>query len=61
MKSAQGYGRGLHRKIFLFFSSGGHFVYQSNKILAVFLEGHLGNIPEKFESQWSKGLIGDSI
>ena len=31
------------------------------KILAVFLGSHLGNIPEKFESHWRKGLGGDSI
>ena len=41
--------------------SGGHFVYQSNKILAIFPGSHLGNIPEKFESHWPEGLGGDSI
>ena len=36
-------------KDFSIFSSGGHFVYQSKKILAVLLGSQLGNIPEKFK------------
>ena len=31
------------------FSSGGHFVHQSKTILAALVEGHLSNIPIKFE------------
>ena len=46
---------------FSFFSFGGHFVYRSNNILAIFPGSHLGNIPEKFESHWPKGSRGDSI
>ena len=61
MKSAQGYGRRWRSKIFSIFGSGGHIVYRSKKILAIFLGSHLGNIPEKFESHWPKGLGGDSI
>ena len=30
-------------------------------ILAILLGSHLGNIPVKSESQWPKGLGGDSI
>ena len=37
------------------FSSGGHLVYQSEMILAIFVGSHLGNIPTKFESHWPKG------
>ena len=29
--------------------------------LAILLGSHLGNIPEKFESHWPKGLEGDNI
>ena len=31
------------------FSSGGHFVHRSGTILAILVEGHLSNIPMKFE------------
>ena len=48
-------------KDFSIFSSGSHFVYRGKKILTFFLGSHLGNIPEKFESHWPKGLGGDSI
>ena len=61
MKSAKGYKRKLAFKDFSIFSSGRHFVYQSRNILAILVESHLGNIPEKFKSQWPKGLGGDSI
>ena len=30
-------------------------------ILAVLVGSHIGNIAEKFESHWPKGLGGDSI
>ena len=43
------------------FSSGGHLVYRNKRIFAILLGSHLCNIPEKFESHWSKGLGGDSI
>ena len=36
-------------------------MYQSKKILALFLGGHLGNIPEKFESHSPKGYSRFSI
>ena len=61
MKSAQGCKRSWRFKIFLFFSSGGHFVYWSGMILAILVRSQLGNIPAKFESHWPKGLGGDSI
>ena len=32
-----------------YFSYGGHFVHRSGIILAIFTEGHLSNIPMKFE------------
>ena len=48
-------------KDFSVFSSGGHFVYWSGTILAILVRSHLGNIPEKFESHWPKGLEEDSI
>ena len=48
-------------KDFSIFSPGGHLVYQSGTISAILVGGHLGNIPVKFESQWPKGLGGDSI
>ena len=48
-------------KDFSIFSSGGLFVYRSNKILAVFPGSHLGNSPQKFESHWPKGLGGDGM
>ena len=36
-----------HLKVFLFFSSGDHFVQWSETILAILVEGHLRNISEK--------------
>ena len=54
-------------------SSGRHLVYRSGTILAILVGGYLGNIlvilvgsylgkiPLKFESNWPKGLGGDSI
>ena len=35
--------------MFSIFSSGGHFVYQSETVLAILVEGHHGNSPIKFE------------
>ena len=49
MKSAQGYRRNWHLKIFSIFSSGGHLAYFSGTICAILVGSHLGNIPEKFE------------
>ena len=34
---------------FSIFSSGGHFVHQSETVLAISVEGHLSNIPMKFK------------
>ena len=44
-------GDSIESKLFTFFyfCSGGHFVHQSETILAILVEGHLGNIPIKFE------------
>ena len=43
------------------FSSGGHLVYRSGTILAILVGSHLGNIPMKFESHWTKGSGGVSF
>ena len=48
-------------KDFPIFSSGGHRVYRSGTILAIFVGSHLGNIPMKFESDWPKGSGGVSF
>ena len=48
-------------KDFSIFSSGGHLVYQSRTILAIFVGSHLGHIPMKFESHWPKGSGGVSF
>ena len=50
-------------KLFTFsiFSSGGHFVHWSGTVLAILVEGHLSNIPMKFESHWPKGSGGVSF
>ena len=44
-------GDSIYSKLFTcsFFSSGCHFVHQSRTVLAVLIEGHLSNIPMKFE------------
>ena len=34
---------------FPIFSSGGHFVHRSKSVSAIFVEGHLSNIPMKFK------------
>ena len=41
-------------KVFSIFSPGGHFVYQSESILAIWVGSHLGNIAEKFDSHWPR-------
>ena len=50
---AQWFTRRQHIKqiihVFLFFSSGGHFVHRSETVLAILVEGHLSNIRRKFE------------
>ena len=48
-------------KYFSIFSSGGHLVYRSGRVLAILLESHQGNIPMKFESHWPKGSGGVSF
>ena len=48
-------------KDFSIFSSGGHLVYWSGRILAILVGSHLGNIPMKFESHWPKGSGGVSF
>ena len=48
-------------KFFSILSSGGHLVYRSGTILAIFLGSYLGNIPMKFESHWPKGSGGVSF
>ena len=35
--------------IWALFSYGGHFVYQSETVLAIFVKGYLSNYPMKFE------------
>ena len=41
--------------MFFYFSSGDHFFYRSEMILAILVGSHLGNIPVKFKSHWPKG------
>ena len=53
--------RSWHLTIFSIFSSGGHLVYWTGRILALLVGSHLGNIPVKFESHLPKGLGEDSI
>ena len=50
-------------KDFSIFSSGGHLVYWSETILAIFVGSYplVGNIPVKFVSHLPKCLGGDSI
>ena len=45
-------------KDFSIFSSGGHFVYWNETILALLVRSHLGNIPMKFELHRPKGSGG---
>ena len=46
---------------FLVFSSGSHFLYRSGTTLSILVGSQLGIIPVKPESNWPKGLGGDSI
>ena len=46
---------------FSFFSSCSHLVYRSEKISAILVGSHLGNIPVIFESHCPKNLREDSI
>ena len=48
-------------KDFSIFSSGGHLVYRSGKILAILVGSHLGNILMKCELHWLKGSGGVSF
>ena len=48
-------------KDFSIFSSGGHLVYLSGTILAIFVGSHLRNILVKFEPHWPKGSGGVSF
>ena len=41
---------------FSIFSSGGHFVYRSETVLAILVEGYLSNIPMKFEWNCPRGV-----
>ena len=43
------------------FSSGSHLVYRSGTILLILVGSQLGIIPVKSETDWQKGLRGDSI
>ena len=43
------------------FSSGSHLVYRSEMILLILVGSQLGFIPVRSESDWQKGLRGDSI
>ena len=43
------------------FSSGSHLVYRSGTILPILVGSQLGIIPVRSESDWPKGLGGDSI
>ena len=42
-------------KDFSIFSSGGHLVYRSGRILAISVGSHLGKNPMKFKLYWPKG------
>ena len=48
-------------KDFSIFSSGGHLVYRSGTIFAIFVGSHLGNIPIKLKSHWPKGSVDVSF
>ena len=61
MKSAHGYRRSWRFEDFSNFSSGGHFSHWSGTIITIFVGSHLGNIPVKSESHWTKVLGGDNM
>ena len=46
---------------FSIFSSGGHFVHQSETVLAILVEGHLSNIPMKFKYNRPRGIGGVDV
>ena len=46
---------------FSIFSSGGHFAHQSGAVLASLIEGHLSNIPMKFELNPPRGKEGIGV
>ena len=48
-------------KDFSIFSSGCHLVYWREKILAILLGSHLGNISTQFKSHWPKGSGGELL
>ena len=48
-------------KDFSIFSSGHHLVYQSGTILAILVEGHISNIPLKFEGNQPRGIGGIGV
>ena len=48
-------------KDFSIYSSGGHLVYRSGTILAIFNEGHPRIITVKFGLNWPSGLGGDVV
>ena len=59
LKSGYWSRRRCHLKVFLFFSSGGHFVQRSKTILEILVESHPRNIPVKLFLNRSIGLGGD--
>ena len=46
---------------FFIFSSGGHFVHQSETVLAILVEGHLSNILMKFKGNRLRGIGGVDV
>ena len=46
---------------FSIFSSVGHFVHRSRTVLAILVEGHLSNIPMKFNKNRPKGIAGVDV
>ena len=61
MKSAEGYKRSWHLKIFLFLALAAILFIGAEGFLPILIESHLGNIPVKFESHYPNGLGWDSI
>ena len=47
-----------YKYFFLFFPLAAILFIKRETILAILVGSHLGNIPVKFESYWSKGLEG---
>ena len=46
---------------FSIFCSGGDFVYQSETVLVILVEGHLSNIPMKFELNQHRSIGGVGV